>query len=87
MALLPYFRGMWRKFLFSGIFLVLTIWLGYFVERGDFPALIGAYTLFFLLYWKTTDVISSKNDIRFWILLGVLLRAVLLFSLLNLSKV
>lgn len=72
---------------FSGVFILLTVWLGYFVQRADFPGLIAGYAAFFLLYFFIVqrDVIASSNDISFWVWFGVILRVILVFSIPNLS--
>jgi hypothetical protein len=66
--------------------LVLTIYLGYWVERSDFGAFITAYGAFFALYaWVLSRREWRAADQRWFIGLGIALRAVLLFSIPNLS--
>ncbi|MFN7116936.1 MAG: hypothetical protein ACK4TA_09075 [Saprospiraceae bacterium] len=73
-----------RKILLSGAFILLTIWLGYVVQRANFPALIITYSTFFILYFGIT-VSTSSADRNFWCWLGILLRVILLFNIPNLS--
>ncbi len=76
-----------RSRLVIGISLsALTVYLGYWVERADFGAFIAAYGAFFALYaWVLTRREWSAADQRWFIGLGIALRAVLLFSIPNLS--
>ncbi|MBK9335825.1 MAG: hypothetical protein IPM98_04290 [Lewinellaceae bacterium] len=70
----------------AGSLTVLTVLLGYRVERPDFGAFITAYGVFFALYaWVLTRPEWSAADQRWFIGLGIALRAVLLFSIPNLS--
>ncbi len=73
-----------RKILLSGAFILLTIWLGYFVERADFLRLTSAYGVFFLLYWLVAIQFKTQ-DVHFFVGLGIILRIILLFSIPNLS--
>jgi alpha-1,6-mannosyltransferase len=66
--------------------LALTLWLGYGLERADFPALAAAYALLSALYaavirWGG----NSPAGIRWFVGTGLVLRAALLFALPNLS--
>lgn len=64
----------------------LTVYLGYVVDRADFRAFITAYAAFFAVYaWVVARPTWSAADQRWFIGLGIALRAVLLFSLPNLS--
>ncbi|MCB9334026.1 MAG: hypothetical protein H6574_23480 [Lewinellaceae bacterium] len=75
-----------KKWVCSGAFIALTFYLGYVVERPDFPAFITTYGLFFALYtWLITRPNWSQADRRWWIGLGIGLRVLLLFSIPNLS--
>ena len=66
--------------------IALTVYLGYVVERANFPAFISAYGLFFALYvWLLTRPGWTAADRRFFIGLGIVLRVLLLFSIPNLS--
>lgn len=66
----------------------LTIFLGYFAQRADFQSFITGYTAFFGLYvWVVFFLKNgfSPNQIRHLLWLGIGLRALLLFSIPNLS--
>ena len=68
-------------------FAALTVWLGYFAQRDHFWPIFMAYAAFFGLYWA---VVFRKNtltrpDEKWLIGTGIALRALLLFSLPNLS--
>ncbi len=74
------------RYSLSLLLLALTIFLGYFVERANFPAFISAYGLFFAAYlWLITRRGWTVSDRRWWIGLGIVLRVVLLFNVPNLS--
>ena len=73
------------KILFSFLFLGLTYFLGYQVERTEFPALISAYASFFLLYLLVFYYTSTSSSILYFTGLGVLLRFLLIFAFPNLS--
>ncbi|MBK8965613.1 MAG: hypothetical protein IPM36_02835 [Lewinellaceae bacterium] len=80
------FSSLSIRLLLTGAFIALTIYLGYFVERSNFPAFISAYGLFFALYaWLITRPDWSLHDRRWWLGVGIALRIVLLFSIPNLS--
>lgn len=70
----------------SGALVALTVFFGWFVERSNFPALLGAYALFFALYLYVLlyRQWTQRQQVLF-IDLGIALRAILLFSLPNLS--
>lgn len=77
---------MMRKILLSIFFIILTVWLGYFVERADFLGLISIYGVFFLFYFFLTRAVNTRSVERsFWIGLGIILRVILLFAVPNFS--
>ncbi len=76
---------MLKKALLSLSFLSCTIALGYFTDRANFLLLIGWATFFFLTYIAVAFYTERRNDIQFYIILGILLRGVLLFNFPNLS--
>ncbi len=72
----------------SLIFAGLTLFLGYFVQRSDFQTFIAAYIAFFALYcwvvfYKQKHFSATQEQQLLW--LGIGLRALLLFSIPNLS--
>jgi alpha-1,6-mannosyltransferase len=70
----------------SAALCALTVFLGYFVQRSNFIGYFTAYSAFFILYsWV---LFSEKRSGQSWVpylLLGILLRAILLFAMPNLS--
>ena len=73
------------KYAAGFLMIMLTIGLGYFVERSQFFLLISGIFIFFIIYLSTFQYFKKEQDIWFFIGLGVLLRLILLFSLPNLS--
>lgn len=69
----------------------LTVFLGYCVQRSDFWIFLGAYAAFFGLYgWVVAQVNRAEASAsqllsRYYTVLGIALRVVLLFQLPNLS--
>ena len=64
----------------------LTVYLGYFVERSRFIELLTAYGVFFCIYaWLLLRQSKDLTDWRLLVGLGIVLRAILLFSIPNLS--
>ncbi|TNE53101.1 MAG: hypothetical protein EP344_15155, partial [Bacteroidetes bacterium] len=59
------------KLVTSGLLALLTICLGYWINRASFGVFISAYGLFFALYvWLITRR-SDSADQRWWIGLGI----------------
>lgn len=90
-----------RHITVSIAYCVLTVFLAYGIVRANFSALIAAYTLLFALYGfilcrqyqKGASITqfpflhyTRQNTLFYYILLGLLLRVVLLFSIPNLSE-
>ncbi|MFN0013785.1 MAG: hypothetical protein ACKVU2_04485 [Saprospiraceae bacterium] len=70
----------------GAILIPLTVFLGYGASRSDFASYSLAFGAFFTIYaWFLFRYPASADEQRWFIGLGVLLRAVLLFSLPNLS--
>jgi len=66
------------------LFLSLTAYLGYWVERSQTLPLLTAYGVFFAVYaWVLFR--RPTNDRKFYVGLGIVLRAILLFSIPSLS--
>ena len=72
------------KYLAALSLLLLTIGLGYGPSQSDFGLISAFYIPFFLLYLLVFRFADQK-DIWFFIILGILMRASLLFALPNLS--
>lgn len=75
---------MLRNLSLATVFIMLTVWLGYFVQQSEFLYIIGGYLPFFLLYLFICQSDKDQN-IPFWIGVGILSRTLLLFSFPNLS--
>ncbi len=68
----------------SAIFLALSYFLGFVLERPQFAAFLLSYGLFFAVYlWIVFR--GSTADRHWWLATGIALRLLLLFSLPNLS--
>ncbi len=73
-----------RSFFISLLLLLLTLYLGYGADRSDFVPLLTAWCAFFALYCLAAFRADS-TELNWYLRLGVLLRAVLLCSIPNLS--
>lgn len=60
----------------------ITVVLGYYVSRSNFSVLLGLYWLFFIIYWL---VCKKELAPKRWLIPGILLRFLLLFSIPNWS--
>ena len=72
----------------GGIGLLLTglvYLLGFQIVRSDFPALLFHYGLFFIAYIGICHYTKKQNKIIFFIVLGIFLRFILIFTIPNLS--
>ena len=70
----------------SGVLIALTVFLGYGVLRADFARLLGAYGAFFGLYgWILWQRQLPERVQQGYLVLGIFLRALLLFSTPQLS--
>jgi len=67
-------------FLAAILMLALTVSIGYTVERSDFLPLITQYLVLFVLSWACFQVVQSKNELPFFLSLGIVLRLALLFA-------
>ncbi len=67
-------------FLAALLMLALTVSIGYTVERSSFFPLIAQYLMLFVLSWACFQAVQSKNELPFFLSLGIALRLVLLFS-------
>jgi hypothetical protein len=57
--------------------LLATITLGYFVEQSTFSRIAIAYGVFFLLYvWQVST--AQARDVKFWLVVAILLRIALI---------
>lgn len=81
-----------KKYLQWGIAIImvtLTYLLGYRVQQQEFPEIIGLYTSLFVCYLFVFKSIGGEHvakQISFFVLLAILLRLMLVFSMPNLSN-
>ena len=68
------------KFVFAAVFLLLTYELGLCTPRSDFYQLSILYITFFASYTYILTKNLQPNEIRFFIFLGLILRALLVGS-------
>lgn len=70
------------------LLLGLTFDLGYSVEQHEFWKIIGSYATFFLVYLLVAhqSPISNHQSLKFWLLVAIALRLLLVFALPNLSN-
>ncbi|MEI6408281.1 MAG: hypothetical protein WCR52_02765 [Bacteroidota bacterium] len=65
---------------------VLTIFIGFYVQRADFTALLGGFATFFALYAVIFfSGTTHQPNYKWYIALGISLRVLLLWSIPNLS--
>ena len=75
-----------KKNILIAIFLVfLTVFLGYFTNQADFLKISLGYCPFFLLYIYILNRKNHVADVHFFVLTGIFLRFILIFSFPNLS--
>ncbi len=84
-VLVPFERPDWRLCLLAVWMFVLTAYLGYGLERTDTFLLMGGYGLLFAAYIYVLRQSHSEGQVRFFVLLGILLRLALVFAFPNLS--
>ncbi|WP_421796351.1 hypothetical protein [Haliscomenobacter sp.] len=69
----------------SGIMVATMYQLGYHCQQTDFWPLLGTYATFFGAYALVLKLAMEKGSIQWYLLLGIGLRLLLLFSMPNLS--
>ena len=69
----------------AGAFVALTIGLGYFVQRDQFWQLTAGWLAFFPLIFLVKKGATTSESMRNWLIFGLFLRFLLLFSWPNLS--
>jgi hypothetical protein len=67
------------------VFTLFVFYAGYFVQRVDFPVLLITYCCLFVIYWISNHFTTTKKNITFLIVVGIIARVILLFSTPNLS--
>ena len=72
-------------YLLALLLLVFNLWLGYAVEQWQFNRIIIPYALFFLIYLIIIYYVKGEREIRFFLILSIVLRAALLFAIPALS--
>src|SRR5688572_21626771 len=73
------------EFLLFVAFLILYIYIGYQVSRHETGLLLSAYFAAFAFYLYLTVVKPHNSNVDFWFYGSIVLRALLLFSIPNLS--
>ena len=73
------------KYLISTIFLVCLVQINFFIQRHEFATLFATYAVFFATYLFVLKKATTDKDLSFFIIIGLLLRCVAVFSFPNLS--
>lgn len=73
------------KYLISTIFLVCLVQINFFIQRHEFATLFATYAVFFVAYLFVLKKATTEKDHSFFIIIGLLLRGVAVFSFPNLS--
>ncbi len=69
----------------GSIFLVMIAFLGYYPQQQDFALLMPSFLIAFGGYYFFCTKLATQQSLPFWLGVAVLARAILLFSLPNLS--
>ncbi len=73
------------KYLISTIFLVCLVQINFFIQRHEFATLFATYAVFFATYLFVLKKAKTDTDLSFFIIIGLILRSVAVFSFPNLS--
>ena len=73
------------KYLVSTIFLVCLVQINFFIQRHEFATLFATYAVFFATYLFVLTNVKTDKDLSFFIIIGLILRGVAVFSFPNLS--
>lgn len=72
-------------FLAGGIFLAITAFLGYYPQQQDFALLLPGFIAAFGIYYYSCTKLATQQSLFSWLVVAVIARVILLFSLPNLS--
>ncbi len=73
------------KYLTSIIFLICLVQINFFIQRHEFATLFATYAVFFAAYIYVLKTAKTDKDLSFFIIVGLILRGVAVFSFPNLS--
>jgi alpha-1,6-mannosyltransferase len=67
------------------VMLLLTLDIGYFVDRQDFTHFFIAYSSLFAVYFWVLKTTKTEDDFSFWLKTALILRGCLIFAMPNFS--
>jgi alpha-1,6-mannosyltransferase len=67
------------------LMLLLTLDIGYFVDRQDFTHFFIVYSSLFAVYFWVLKTVKTDNDFSFWVKIALILRVGLVFAMPNFS--
>jgi alpha-1,6-mannosyltransferase len=67
------------------VMLILTLDIGYFVDRQDFTHFFIVYSSLFAVYFWVLKTVKTDNDFSFWLKTALILRVGLVFAMPNFS--
>jgi alpha-1,6-mannosyltransferase len=67
------------------LMLLLTLDIGYFVDRQDFTHFFIVYSCFFAVYFWVLKTVKKEDDFSFWLKTALILRVGLVFAMPNFS--
>ena len=73
------------KYSISILFLICFVQINFFIQRHEFATLFATYAVFFAAYLFVLKKATSSKDLSFFIIIGLILRGVAVFSFPNLS--
>lgn len=65
--------------------LICLVQINFFIQRHEFATLFATYAVFFAAYIYVLKTVKIEKDLRFFIMVGLILRGVAVFSFPNLS--
>lgn len=65
--------------------LVCLVQINFFIQRHEFATLFATYAVFFAAYIYVLKTVKTEKDLSFFIMVGLILRGVAVFSFPNLS--
>ncbi len=73
------------KYTISILFLICLVQINFFIQRHEFATLFATYAVFFAAYLFVLKKATSSKDLSFFIIIGLILRGIAVFSFPNLS--